>query len=206
MNTPLIEIDPAKVATLADQYERAIREHPERCTETDKKIAKAFRAATRGTRLVDVDIAITAAGVNVAGLPKLALTRAHAARVFYVPREQRIGQHWCSGRLSSGEIAFVWNRTARKLSAGRNGWVVVNPPETFVKKDRPFSAHVPYIPAWAKPKHRLENYFILFEANWHPEPPRDPYLLRPVVGSIMEILAEWDLTDIEIAAVRAGAR
>jgi hypothetical protein len=69
-----------------------------------------------------------------------------------------------------------------------------------------FLAMTPLVPLPLRPKHKLENYFLLWEANWHPAPPRDPYLLRPLAGSLMEIIAEWELTDLEVAAVSGAMR
>ena len=66
------------------------------------------------------------------------------------------------------------------------------------------SAFLPLVPAPLRPKYHLRNYFVLWEANWHPAPPVDPYLLKPIVGSLMEIVAEWDVSPIELAAVRQG--
>jgi hypothetical protein len=63
---------------------------------------------------------------------------------------------------------------------------------------------VPLIPLPMRPRRKLHNYFILWEANWNPEPPRDPYLLKPLAGTLMEIVAEWDLSPLEIAAVRGA--
>jgi hypothetical protein len=64
------------------------------------------------------------------------------------------------------------------------------------------SAQVPSVPLTLKPKRGLASYFILWEANWEPEPARDPYLLRRLGrGDLWLVLAHWELTEVERAAL-----
>lgn len=44
---------------------------------------------------------------------------------------------------------------------------------------------------------------MLFEAEWRPEPPKDPALLRHIGGDLYSVVAVWDLTELE-RAVLAG--
>jgi hypothetical protein len=43
---------------------------------------------------------------------------------------------------------------------------------------------VPIVPVHLRPKHGLQNYHILWEAEWHPVPPTDPMLLRRYAGDL----------------------
>jgi hypothetical protein len=57
-------------------------------------------------------------------------------------------------------------------------------------------ALVPLIPPWARPKAKLSNYHILWEADWT-DVPVDPALLKHLGGPLYVVLAVWDLTEVE---------
>jgi hypothetical protein len=165
--------------------------------------------------------------LNLAGIPRLAIGRAHKNSVAWRPnstitkniRGSLYSLNTNSRTVATGGGVFDYGVPTSRWSGSyligddRAFWSV--PAHTFdsekIAKDaqgniRNFNAMTPLIPLPLRPKHKLDNYFILWEANWHPEPPRDPYLLRPLAGSLMEIIAEWDLTPLEIAAVKNAAR
>ena len=64
-------------------------------------------------------------------------------------------------------------------------------------------AMVPMVPADVRPETgQLKDWFVLWEVeqwhdNRHTEPPRDPFLLKHIGGTLYAILAEWDLTEVE---------
>ena len=63
-------------------------------------------------------------------------------------------------------------------------------------------AQLPLIPVHLRPKRGLENYHILWEAEWEPIPPRDPYLLRRIgKADLWLVVAHWDLTEVERAVL-----
>jgi hypothetical protein len=50
----------------------------------------------------------------------------------------------------------------------------------------------------------MQNYHVLFEAVWSKAPPSDPFLLRRLgKGDLWLVLAMWDLTEVERAALAA---
>jgi hypothetical protein len=64
------------------------------------------------------------------------------------------------------------------------------------------AAQLPLIPAHLRPQRGLANYHILWEAEWEPLPPRDPYLLRRIgKADLWLVVAHWDLTEVERAAL-----
>jgi hypothetical protein len=63
------------------------------------------------------------------------------------------------------------------------------------------SAVVPIVPPQYRPKFKLSNYHILWEADWK-RVPVDPILLKHLGGSLYAVLASWDLTEIEQAVLR----
>jgi len=61
---------------------------------------------------------------------------------------------------------------------------------------------VPIIPGYLRPKRGLQNYHILWEAEWSRGVPVDPYLLRRIgQGDLWLVVAAWELTEVERAAM-----
>jgi hypothetical protein len=205
MNSPTITMEREHAVKTLERYEEARRKNPRACTETDRRIADGYKVLAKGGRLIDVSEALKAGGLNLAGIPKLAIARAHVHRT-----EWRAGLEfgYVDGAYTGwahGGGRYEWGPRRTRIVDDRVQWSV--PADTFdrtkVQTSRDFSALAPHIPLPHRPKFKLENYFLLWEANWHTLP-RDPYLLRAITGALMEIVAEWDLTDLEIAAVRAS--
>jgi hypothetical protein len=67
-------------------------------------------------------------------------------------------------------------------------------------------ARVPLIPTCLRPRKAIDSYFILFEAEWKPIPPKDPLLLRQLHEDIYVIVAEWNLTELERAVLQGMMR
>jgi len=63
---------------------------------------------------------------------------------------------------------------------------------------------VPLVPVHLRPKRGLANYHVLWEAEWERIVPRDPLLLRQIGrGDMWLVVAQWDLTEVERAALSA---
>jgi hypothetical protein len=62
-------------------------------------------------------------------------------------------------------------------------------------------AIVPIVPVYLRPKRGLANYHVLWEAEWRRIPPHDPMLLRRIGGDMWLVVAQWDLTEVERAAL-----
>ena len=63
------------------------------------------------------------------------------------------------------------------------------------------TAIVPSIPPLHRPHDSLENYWLLWEAEWT-RPPVDPALLKHLGLNLYAVLAVWDLTPLEQAVLR----
>lgn len=180
------------------EYVSAMGRNPKNVTETDKQILKAYNVARKGGRLIDVNEAIAAGGLNLAGLPRLALGRAHVRSVFF--------EHSYRTRLPGRQWRFNWMRHTRhtRVTDDRVYWWI--PQDAFPQdpSTKRCEALTPLIPLPLRPQSRLDRYFVMWEANWLLAPPVDPYLLKPLAGSLMEIVAEWDVTPLELAAVKAS--
>jgi hypothetical protein len=216
MNSPTITMERDAALQKLQQYEEAARQNPRAYQGIDKELMEGYRALAKGKHLVDVNEALKVGGLNLAGQPKLAICRAHLTSVLWCPHGAIVGDRssfWISMDNSRrGHGVFDYSVRERGVDSRssdiRAFWSV--PAGTFdsekLAAGKMFRAYCPLIPLPLRPKFKLENYFLLWEANWHPEPPRDPYLLKPLTGSLMEIIAEWELTPLEIAAVRGAMR
>jgi hypothetical protein len=197
MRSTTITMERTTALEKLEQYEQAAKSNPKVFQEMDRSIMQGYRVLARGGRLLDVNEALKAGGLNLAGQPKLAIARANVPLTRF--------------RVSNNGAGFYWWHENRVWSSRYDGdrfsWRVAE--KTFDyggRNSRDVEAMTPLIPLPLRPKHDLSNYFLLWEANWHPAPPVDPYLLRPITGSLMEIIAEWDLTPLEVAAVRGAMR
>lgn len=164
----------------------------------DEEIRKAYRLLSKGQLIVQAIASIKAAGVDEKGYPKLAMARADAKHC-----------HLSINRRGGGTMADAsW---VRSRAAWRHQ--VEFPGGSFPTRAWDFDANrfslngkaiMPIIPADIRPKRALENYHVLWEAEWTPTPPVDPYLLQRIGRSDMWIvLGMWDLTEVE-RAVLAG--
>jgi hypothetical protein len=183
------------------EYRNARREA---FNKTDEQIMKGYRLLAQGKRLVDVEHVIPSAGVDKQWRPRLAIVRADAP--------------WCYLRVDrNGNTVFSmddhWKHQykykRRYIALARNCF----PPATYAKWNASATqsatqwdgirAKTPAIPPHLRPADKLENYHILWEADWE-KYPVDPFLVKRVGGSVFAVVAQWDLTDLE-RAVLAGS-
>ncbi len=74
--------------------------------------------------------------------------------------------------------------------------------KTYRNSNSRHKAMMPTVPIHLRPKRGLQNYHVLWEAEWEPVPPRDPYLLRRIgKADLWLVVAHWDLTEVERAAL-----
>lgn len=185
----------------AKEYYEEYKAHRHYSTPIDDEIRAAYRAISKG-KLVIQALESIKTSVGADGLPRLAIAGATAK----VCRLER----WADGRARMGWGPNRWTDSRyKKYHADLNG--ITFPVETFPLEGRSadrrtsYSAHaaqVPLIPIHLRPKQALEKYHILFEAEWEPIPPCDPYLLRRIGNADLWVVAAmWDLTPVERAAL-----
>jgi hypothetical protein len=182
MDTQTITVDRDEARELFRKY----KEHQHYSTPVDLEIQRVYDAIAKGRVVVRALASIAAAGLGDDGLPKLAIVRADAKK--------------CALYLNSnGGARFAVN----DYQPDRNRRCYIDMPagsfpDSPGKRHRHYHAQVPIVPIHQRPKRALENYQILFEAEWRPIPPRDPLLLRRVgQADLWIVLAAWDLTEIE---------
>lgn len=162
----------------------------------DVALMKAYRALGHGVKVIDLVQVMQAANVDRSGRPRLAIARADQSHV-------RFDHRW------RGECVFDKPGAGHR---GRSATRVRLPVGTFTAPaDKPAMslpqvpsavAVVPSIPPLHRPTQAgLDNFWILFEAEWE-QPPVDPALLRHLGMNLYAVLAVWNLTKLEQAILR----
>jgi len=180
-----IEIEAGEAKRLYREY----REHAHYSRPIDDEVRRAYQLLAQGKLVIRALESIVKAGVGEDGMPKLALMQATKDRVVCRMRENGVAIMTANGNFW-GRPAFshTFNFPAGSFPT-RADWL-----------DR--TAFMPQIPLPIRPRHGLENYHVLWEAEWRPVAPRDPYLLRRIGKSDMWlVVAMWDLTEVERAAL-----
>lgn len=190
MQTEQIVLDRDRARDLWRDY----RKHQHWSQPIDREVMHTYQALAQGRMVIQALESIVKAGVDDGGLPRLAMVRANAQ------------QCWLS--YSGGNLIFastenaLWrgNLTRQRIELPLNRF-----PDIKLRHRQ--RAIVPQIPLPLRPKRGLENYHILFEAEWNMVPPKDPMLLRRAgKGDLWVVCAAWDLTEVERAALAARIR
>lgn len=197
MNVPTVEMPREKAQKAFNAYRRLVRE---RLREEDRAIMDGYRELAQGRAIIDLVAAFRETGVNEAGRPRLAVCQA--------------GREWCYYRANSGarngvlfthNTNLLWDRRVTDRS------IISVPIEALpgIKDGYGLRAMVPIVPPQFRPARKLEDFHILWEAEWQkiPPPPRDPMLLKRLRGTLYAVVAVWDLTPLEqliLGAVRTG--
>lgn len=193
------------VETIAVEREEALRmwqkyqTHKHNENKIDAEIERTYKLIAQGKVLIAALGAIVTAGVNEAGQPKLAIGRADQKWTF------------CHLSYDGGAIMFSgnvdrWNRHlyphAHMSASLRFDFKEGTFPRT--ERGRQLQALIPHIPPEIRPRRGLQNYHVLYEAEWRRAVPVDPMLVRRVGKSdLWIVLGVWELTAVE-RAVLAG--
>lgn len=176
MQVHTLEYDRAKAAEMVKVY----RDHKNAQTDVDAELERIYYQISRGRKVIAALQSIVEAGLGPDGLPRLAICPANSKEC------------WCRV-YGAGEVEFQAEQwRGRKMSVRMTG------PFKY-KHGR---AIVPMIPIHLRPKAALDNYHILWEADWKAIPV-DPMLLRRIGKDSWVVLAAWDLTDLERSVLAA---
>lgn len=192
MQTQAIEIDRAK----ARELYRAYKKHQHYSEPMDDEIRRAYQLLAQGRLIIRALDSIVKAGVGDDGWPKLAISRADFPTCYCDIRHDGSAIMRCdSSRSARSNVApnkwFEFAAGSFDSSVQRGKW-------------KSGKSLVPPIPLPLRPKRALQNYHILWEAEWTPVAPRDPFLLRRIgKGDMWLVVAMWDLTDVERIALSA---
>lgn len=188
MKVEQLRIDPDK----AREYWRKYQSHRVHQTAADAEIAAIYKKIAQGKTVIRALESIRVAGLNADGLPKLAIARADETMI------QLRDSGTDNEAVFSHNGAGSWR--SRNASHGR---IIRVPWDGFRIPSQKWSwqAQVPLIPIHLRPQRGLQNYHILWEAEWTKRYPVDPYLLRRFGGDAWLVVAAWDLTDVERAVM-----
>lgn len=202
MDVQTVTMDAEAAATAFKQYRAAFMAERNRI---DGELMLGYKALADGKTLISLTEAIQAGGVDLGGRPKLAIARAD---------EQQIQME----RTEDGRITYrpdFWGRatsTDRVFAFPEGTLPTITPDEAGITSGtfwngnpRPtwnnrWTATLPFIPPQYRPPLQMENYHLLWEAEWRQSrgsQRRDPMLLRRVGGDLFAVVAAWDLTDVE---------
>jgi hypothetical protein len=133
-----------------------------------------------------------------AGFPKLALCRADAVSC----TAQMSHDGSCTMTADNTRVRFRHHNWQAIPSRSVMSWVSGSFPPPLQRGRWRATALVPAPPIYLRPKRGLANYHVLWEAEWSKLPPHDPLLLRRIgAGDLWLVVAQWDLTPIERAAL-----
>jgi len=195
MDLSTITIDPNEARKAVVAYRRALQNaRSTRAHEEDAAILRGYREIAAGHPIISLRDVMHAGGEFTNKLPKLAISRADEPRISV-------------RRRADGSVTF-----GRNIGQGAHGGrgIVTLPAGTLSRDTRPASwqrfpvdghAIVPIIPPQLRPEADLVRYWVLFEAEWTVQAPRDPALLRNLGGGLYAVLATWDLTELERAVL-----
>lgn len=180
MNVERIAVDKEKARELYREYKK----HQHYSAPIDAEIQRAYKMLARGRTVIQAIKSIESAGLGDDRRPKLAIARADA--------------DVCMWRSEQGGGRFVSGAHWREPRTRTKTFRVKIPGVSYTFPDG--KAIVPLIPIHLRPKRGLANYHIFWEADWQ-YVPKDPYLLRRIGGDMWLVVAAWDLTEVERAAM-----
>ncbi|HLA60944.1 MAG TPA: hypothetical protein VK626_01740 [Nitrospiraceae bacterium] len=185
----LQQIDRDQARELWQKYQS----HVHRQTPADAEIAAIYKRIAQGKTVIRALESIRVAGLGEDGCPKLAIAPAHMASAW-----------WRTSR-DSCTFGKRYPNTRDRLEVVRMDWpgIEATHQRALAGKQRRYEheATVPLIPIHLRPKRGMQNYHILWEAEWTQRYPVDPYLLRRIGGDAWLVVAAWDLTDVERAVM-----
>lgn len=188
MNVQPVTLDRAAALEKFRDYKK----HLHYSTPVDDEIRRTYQKIAQGKTVIKALESITVSGLNEQNLPKLAIVRADMAICRF--------RGWQDGS------AKFRDPEARPCYESRSR-IFKFPAGSFPGVSHGWSEHeaiVPLIPVGIRPKRALQNYHILWEAEWTRKIPIDPMLLRRMgKGDLWLVVGAWDLTEVERAALAA---
>lgn len=178
MKVERIVVDKEKARELYQEYKK----HQHYSAPIDVEIQRTYKVLAQGRTVIQAIKSLEVAGFGPDKMPLLAIAKADAKTCFW--------------RTHSGYGVFCTNE---RWARARSKQMRVNIPGVSLQHPEG-QAVVPLVPIHLRPKRGLANYHILWEADWKAIP-KDPYLLRRIGGDMWLVVAAWDLTDVERAAM-----
>lgn len=197
METVRVGLDRKQALHLYREYKK----HAAYSEPIDWEIQRTYQLLASGKVIIRAVESIKLAGLNATGLPKLALAPATATHCHIC--------RWQNGSMTMGPTADRWRGSKNLIGFTEEsfkfptGSFPISRWNASLRTDgTDHRAAVPIIPIHLRPKRGLDNYHVLWEAEWESIVPRDPYLLRRIgKADLWLVVAHWDLTEVERAAL-----
>lgn len=204
MNVAVIKVDEKEALEKYKQYLNATKKQYGRQYTAARR---AYRALSKGLKVIDIYAAFEKTGKKSDDSPKLAIVRADARQVFFTKlpngagcfkRQDPFG--WSSKRTND-EVELpegTFKNWQPGIPSATNRWSHI--------LNANIVTNVPFIPAHIFIPGEPENYHILFEVDqWKRHAKvRDPYLLQRLNDNTFVVLAEWDVSPVEASIMRAN--
>ena len=176
--------------TARDLY-RAYQKHLHYSTPIDREVMSAYQKLAQGKLVIKALESVATAGVDDKGLPKLGLARSDAMML-------RLTMY------GDGSARMTTSTRARHNSSQTFNFVAKTFPDNA--RWRNAEAIVPMVPLSHRPKRAMQNYHVLFRSRL--DQGSAGRLIRSCCavcgrGDIWVVLAMWDLTEVERAALTA---
>jgi hypothetical protein len=200
-------METTKVIVGIDEATRLYREYKKNAAYSepiDWEIQRCYQLLSQKKVVIKALESVANAGVDDKGLPKLAIASATAKACRLERfRNGAAEMSWVTDRWRAVPKSkkFEWRPGTFEVTNEMVGTYRVGD-KTYWNSHTNHIAQVPLIPIHLRPKRALQSYHILWEAEWAPAPPRDPYLLRRIgKADLWLVVAHWDLTEVERGAL-----
>ncbi len=204
MNITTIELDKE---TATQKYKEYLEINKKQKSKEYSAARRAYRALSKGFKVIDIYAAFEKTGVKPDGNPKLAIVRADAKEAYFTKQGNGAGRF---GRNNPLEWHYRPTQDDVLLPiATFKDWELIDVTKSHGRWDNTYKqenivTNVPFIPAHIAPQAKLENYYILFEVDqWKSTAKvKDPYLLQRLNANTFIVLAEWDVSPVEASIMR----
>lgn len=186
------------------EYLEVVKTRKEKQYEDLKQV---YLHLSKERKVLDIYEVFKKSGLNENGEPMLAIAPANCKEISFEKMPNGSGTFTPYTRWQKAQKDDVHLPTNTF-----EGWKVEKRPTDWdpnreeIVRPR-VQTNVPIVPAHLLPSGDLKNYFILFEAmNWEEKETvamaGDPYLLKRININTFVVLAEWDVSPIELAVMR----
>lgn len=173
-------------------------------------LKKTYHHLSKDHKVLDIFEVFKNAGVDERGEPKLGIAPASAKEIIFKKGSMGSGTFTATDRWSRAYKSDVYlpTNTFPTFPEEHNGAIRRYRLDTGTVPRADIESLVPVIPAHILPEGDLKNYYILFEVKEWYEPKKasyskgGPYLLKRINNNAFAVLAEWDVTDLEVAVLR----
>ena len=195
MDVQTVTMEPETAAAAFKEYRAAFMAERNRI---DGELMRGYKALAEGRTLIGLTDAIQRGGVDDVGRPRLAIARADEASItMQLSRDGSVTYDpspWTRVRTHDRLFEFPADTLPHPTQLRTDGW---DSQEAWGGR---WEATLPFIPPQYRPPLKIENYHLLWEAEWRRargSQRRDPMLLRRVGGDLFAVVAAWDLTEVE---------